>query len=89
MSSANKFALVNSKQLGRSLMYNRNRIGPRLEPCGTLHHISLADDILPFTELPLRYESNHLRLFPLIPYNLTPFHHIPVTSFSAERLREI
>ena len=40
VSSAKRFALVVSKQLGRSLMYNRNKIGPRLEPWGTPHFIS-------------------------------------------------
>ena len=37
VSSAKRLALVVSKQLGRSLMHNRNKIGPRLEPRGTPH----------------------------------------------------
>ena len=48
VSSANNVALVNSKQFGRSLMYKRNKMEPSLEPRGTPHLISLADDILPF-----------------------------------------
>ena len=66
VSSAKRFALVVSKQLGRSLMYNRNKIGPRLEPWGTPHFSCLTDDTLLFTEhiwfRPERYDSNHFEL---------------------------
>ena len=50
VSSAKRLALVVSKQLGRSLMHNRNKIGPRLEPRGTPHFSCLTDEILLFTE---------------------------------------
>ena len=54
-------------------MYNRNKIGPRLEPWGTPHFSCLTGDILLFTEhilfRPERYDSNHFKLVPLIPHN--------------------
>ena len=41
VSSANNLALVVWRHLGRSLIYNRNKNGPRLDPCGTPHLRSL------------------------------------------------
>ena len=66
--------LVVFRQCGKSFMYKRNSIGPRLLlPCGTPHFISLCRDIVPLTEqacfLFLRYDLNQSRLFPLIPYS--------------------
>ena len=52
-------------------MNKRNRIGPRLGPCGTSHLISLADDILPLAEqnllsiLEVRLEPLHVSHSPL------------------------
>ena len=56
-------ALVDLKQFGKSFMYKRKRIGPRLDPCGTAHPISLASNSLQFIAqicfLLLRYDLNH------------------------------
>ena len=30
-------------------MYNKNKIGPRIVPCGTPHCRNLSDDLLQFT----------------------------------------
>ena len=74
VSSANNVAFVVSRQLGRSFMYKRNKIGPRLDPCGTPHLTSLLGDIVQITEqtwfLFLTYDLIQSRLFPLMPYRL-------------------
>ena len=44
VSSANIEAVVVCRQFGRSLMYIRNNKGPRLEPCGAPHCISVRPD---------------------------------------------
>ena len=68
VSSANNIGLLVFRQSGKSFMYKRNSIGPRLLPCGTPHFISLSRDIVPLTEqacfLCLRYDLNQSRLFP-------------------------
>ena len=38
MSSANVLIFAFSKHLGMSLIYIKNRSGPRVEPCGTQDH---------------------------------------------------
>jgi hypothetical protein len=47
VSSANNLALVVWRHLGKSLIYKRNKNGPRLDPCGTPHLNSFTSDCLP------------------------------------------
>ena len=44
MSSANVLIFAFSKQLGMSLIYIKNRSGPRVDPCGT-HWIESGFDL--------------------------------------------
>ena len=37
------------RQLGKSFIYNRNRRGPRIVPCGTPQRRNILDDLFPFT----------------------------------------
>ena len=46
VSSANNLALVVWRHLGKSLIYKRNKNGPRLDPCGTPHLSSFTSDCL-------------------------------------------
>ena len=48
MSSAND-RRFNSVELEMSLIKIRNKIGPRIEPCGTPQVISLSDDLCSLT----------------------------------------
>ena len=48
MSSAND-RRFNSVELDMSLILIRNKIGPRIEPCGTPHVISLSEDLCSLT----------------------------------------
>ena len=45
MSSANVLIFAFSKHLGMSLIYIKNRSGPRVEPCGTPHLIESGFDL--------------------------------------------
>ena len=60
------------KQLERSLMYTKNRSGPRLLPCGTPQETWAVFDewpfVLHFWFRSQRYDSNHLRLHYSTPY---------------------
>ena len=49
--SANSLGFDVFKLFSRSFIYHRNRMGPRLEPCGTPHLIFFAADILPFIRI--------------------------------------
>ena len=40
VSSANIIGIKTFEELGRSFAYNKNKTGPSIEPCGTLHLIS-------------------------------------------------
>ena len=44
MSSANRRGLVFLRHSGKSLIYNRNSNGPKIEPCGTPHSVKRSDD---------------------------------------------
>ena len=62
------------RQLGRSLIYTKNRSGPRLRPCGTPEETWAVFDkwafVLHFWFRSQRFDSNHLRLLdstPLFP----------------------
>ena len=48
-SSANNLKLKKSVEFGRSLMYNKNKVGPRTEPWGTPHFIHFSSDIYDIT----------------------------------------
>ena len=48
VSSANIRGLVEFKHEGRSLIYNKNKSGPRIEPCGTPHVIFFSFEMKPF-----------------------------------------
>ena len=50
VSSTNNLALVVWRHLGKSLIYKRNKNGPRLDPCGTPHFSSFTSDCLPLIE---------------------------------------
>ena len=50
VSCANNLALVVWRHLGKSLIYKRNKNGPRLDPCGTPHLSSFTSDCLPLIE---------------------------------------
>ena len=60
------------RQLGRSLIYTKNRGGPRLLPCGTPQETGAVFDkwpfVLHFWIRSQRYDSNHLRLLQSTPY---------------------
>ena len=60
------------RQLGRSLIYTKNRSGPRLLPCGTPQETGAVFDkwpfVLHFWFRSQRYDSNHLRLLESTPY---------------------
>ena len=45
MSSANVLVFAFPKHLGMSLIYIKNRSGPRVEPCGTPHWIESGFDL--------------------------------------------
>ena len=45
VSSANVLIFAFSKQLGMSLIYIKNRSGPRVDPCGTPHWIESGFDL--------------------------------------------
>ena len=57
VSSANIRGLVEFKHEGRSLIYNKNKSGPRIEPCGTPHVILLSFEMKPFTHI---FVNDHL-----------------------------
>ena len=44
VSSAKIMKWEEGDEIGRSLMYKRNKSGPRIDPCGTRHTISLCVD---------------------------------------------
>ena len=46
VSSANVLIFTFAKQLGMSLIYIKNKSGPRLEPCGTPHWIESGSDLI-------------------------------------------
>ena len=54
-----------------SLIYNKNNSGPRTYPWGTQQSTDSFFEILVsmcvFSNLPVRYEKNHLFMTPLIP----------------------
>ena len=60
------------RQLGRSLIYTKNRSGPRLLPCRTPQETGAVFDkwpfVLHFWFRSQRYDSNHLRLLESTPY---------------------
>ena len=46
VSSANKIGLKIEDILGRSFIYNTNKIGPNTDPCGTPHLIFFKLDLI-------------------------------------------
>ncbi len=46
-SSANSRGLVILRHSGKSLMYNKNNNGPKIEPCGTPHLTRCSDETNP------------------------------------------
>ena len=64
VSSAYKFEAVSLKAWGGSLILNKNRSGPRMEPCGTPHVSKPSSEKTPSSNtknfLFERYDLNHL-----------------------------
>ena len=89
----------------RSLIYIKNKRGPRIEPCGTPCVIVLGEDwnlywvclFLSIWNIPtnwvlfVKYDWNHLFTEPLIPYesNLSSNLLWLITSYALERLRKM
>ena len=46
VSSANNTEKQNSETLAKSLIYNKNSMGPNIEPCGTPQLIFSRDEIM-------------------------------------------
>ena len=49
VSSAKEAILECSTASGKSFAYNRNSMGPNIEPCGTPDRTGLAEDVAPST----------------------------------------
>ena len=45
VSSANRISETELEKVGKSFMHNKNKIGPRIEPCGTPTDIGLKNTI--------------------------------------------
>ena len=75
------------------LIYNKNKSGPRIEPCGTPHVILLSFEMKPFTsdfcERSLKYDSSSWNALPVIPnsnsFSIVKFHGLPCQKLSLDQ----